>query len=141
MAPLPFSGRGGILPWCKDRRKGEQMAELKIMRAEQVPASPVRHEGAPGVTIRWLISKQDGAPNFAMRLFEVAPGGHSPLHRHEWEHEVYIVEGEGELDWEGERRTFTGGDFIFVAPGMEHRFRNTGSIPLKFLCMVPNDSY
>lgn len=117
------------------------MAELKIMRAEEVTPAPVVHEGVEGVTIRWLISRDDGAPNFAMRLFEVAPGGHSPLHEHQWEHEVYIVEGRGELDWEGESRPFAGGDFIFVAPGREHRFRNTGPGPLKFLCLVPNDSY
>jgi quercetin dioxygenase-like cupin family protein len=117
------------------------MAQLKIMRAGDVPAAPVSHEDATGVTIRWLISKDDGAPNFAMRLFEVAPEGHSPLHRHDWEHEVYIVEGSGELDWEGEEKPFAAGDFVFVAPGREHRFRNTGTGPLKFLCLVPNDSY
>lgn len=117
------------------------MAGLKINRAEAVQASPVGTEGAEGVTIRWLISRDDGAPNFAMRLFEVAPGGHSPLHRHRWEHEVYIVEGTGELDWEGEPRKLRAGDFVFVAPEGEHRFRNTGNGPLKFLCLVPNDSY
>lgn len=117
------------------------MADLKIMRAEDAPASPVDAEGTRGVTIRWLISRDDGAPNFAMRLFEVAPGGHSPLHRHPWEHEVYIVEGAGELDWEGSSRPLGAGQFVFVPPDREHRFRNTGAGPLKFLCLVPNDSY
>ena len=117
------------------------MAELKMLRAEDVEAAEVRHEDVQGVTIRWLISKRDGAPNFAMRLFEVSPGGHSPLHAHAWEHEVYIVEGEGELEYEGERRPFTAGSFIFVPPDREHRFRNAGQGSLKFLCLVPNDSY
>ena len=38
---------------------------------------------APGVTIRWLIDgEHDKAPVYALRLIEIAPGGHTPgLHR------------------------------------------------------------
>jgi len=117
------------------------MAELKMMRAHEVEAEEIRHEGVEKVTLRWLISKSDGAPTFAMRLFEVGPGGHSPLHRHEWEHEVYILAGQGELDYEGRSFEFAAGHFIFVPAGREHRFRNTGPGEMKFLCLVPNDSY
>jgi len=38
------------------------------IEAEEVP------EPAVGVKIRWLINKEMGAPNFAMRLFEMEPG-------------------------------------------------------------------
>ena len=117
------------------------MAELKLMRAVDVAAEEIRQEGAEKVSLRWLISKRDGAPSFAMRLFEVGAGGCSPLHRHGWEHEVYILEGKGELDYEGQRLEFEAGYFILVPPGREHRFRNTGPGGLKFLCLVPNDSY
>lgn len=117
------------------------MAELKMMNALDIDAKDVNMDGVEGVTIRWLISKADGAPNFAMRLFEVAPGGHSPLHSHDWEHEVYIVEGKGELAYEGEHKTFEKGWFIHVPPGSEHQFINTGDGAMKFLCLVPNDSY
>ena len=41
--------------------------------------------GAQGVKGRWLITKDIGAPNFAMRLFEIKPKGYSPLHEHPWE--------------------------------------------------------
>ena len=117
------------------------MAELKMMKALDVGASEVKLEGVEGVTIRWLISKDDGAPNFAMRLFEVAPGGHSPLHTHEWEHEVYIVDGSGEVEFEGVRKPFEKGWFLLIPTGREHRFSNTGDEVLRFLCLVPNDSY
>ena len=117
------------------------MAELKMMSALEVGAKDVEMDGVEGVSIRWLISKDDGAPNFAMRLFEVAPGGHSPLHSHDWEHEVYIVDGSGELVFEGERRPFEKGWFIHVPTGREHQFVNTGDSVMRFLCLVPNDSY
>ena len=45
--------------------------------------------------VRWLITKEMGAPNFVMRLFEMEPNGYSPLHAHAWEHEVFVLEGEG----------------------------------------------
>ena len=117
------------------------MAELKMMKALDIGAEDVKMDGVVGVTIRWLISKNDEAPNFAMRLFEVAPEGHSPFHTHEWEHEVYIVEGSGELEFEGTRKPFEKDWFLLVPPGREHRFINTGDGVLRFLCLVPNDSY
>ena len=113
------------------------MAELKIGRATGIPAREVTTEGAKGVTIRWLVSKNDGAPGFQMRLFEVAPGGKTPLHTHEWEHEVYILEGEGVLTYEGEERQFSKGFFAFVPPGRKHSFSNTGEGILSFICVVP----
>jgi len=47
--------------------------------------------------IRWLITKEMGAPNFAMRLFEISPRGFSPLHTHAWEHEIFVLEGNGSV--------------------------------------------
>ncbi|MBI4279590.1 MAG: cupin domain-containing protein [Armatimonadetes bacterium] len=47
--------------------------------------------------MRELITGRDGAPTFAMRHFTVEPGGHTPHHFHPWEHEVFILEGRGEL--------------------------------------------
>ena len=45
--------------------------------------------GMPGAqaTIRWLITRERGAPNFAMRVIEVAGRGERiPLHEHGYEH-------------------------------------------------------
>lgn len=126
-------------PAAEQERKERQMADVKIMDAMEIEAKDVDMEGAQNVTIRWLISKADGAPNFAMRLFELGDGGHSPLHRHDWEHEVYILEGEGILVFEGTRTPFKEGYFIFVPPGREHCFVNTGKGRMRFLCIVPSD--
>ena len=51
--------------------------------------------GAQGCSIRWLVGEAEGAPNFAMRQFEVAVGGHTPKHSHPYEHEVFVLEGRG----------------------------------------------
>jgi quercetin dioxygenase-like cupin family protein len=94
-------------------------------------------EPAKGVKIRWLINEKTGAPNFAMRRFEVQPGGYTPYHTHGWEHEVYVLEGEGvAVSAEGESKIGPG-SVVFVEPGEEHSFRNTGRKTMVFLCMIP----
>jgi quercetin dioxygenase-like cupin family protein len=113
------------------------LADLKIGDAARIPARSVTTEGAEHVTIRWLISKNDGAPRFQMRLFEVAPGGKTPYHSHDWEHEVYILEGEGKIMLKDEEKSLSKGSFVFVPPEIEHSFVNTGKRDFAFLCMIP----
>jgi quercetin dioxygenase-like cupin family protein len=92
---------------------------------------------AEKVKIRWLINEKQGAPNFAMRRFEVAPGGSTPYHNHEWEHEVYVIEGEAVAVSELGETSIGPGSVIFVEPNEVHNFKNTGENPFVFLCMVP----
>ena len=110
---------------------------MKHVISEKVEAEAMSGEGMKGVKIRWLISEKDGATNFAMRLFELAPGGHSPWHQHEWEHEMYILEGEGVAVKEDGEIKFKAGDAFFVVPWEWHNFKNTGKQVLKFLCLIP----
>lgn len=110
-----------------------------LKHATEVPGKEVVMEGAKYVILRPLIMKEDGAPGFAMRLFEMKPGGHTPFHTHDWEHVNYILEGEGTLTLENEDVPIKAGDAILVPPGEKHNYRNTSNAPLKFLCMVPKE--
>ena len=103
---------------------------MKVSHNQSVEEKPVNMEGAQGCTVRWLVSESDGAPNFAMRQFEVAPGGFTPRHSHPYEHEVFVLEGEG-IVFEGDvRHALRAGDVIFVQPNEIHQFRNTSqSLP------------
>ena len=65
---------------------------MKVEKSSNIAKKPVEVDGAKGAEMRLLISKADGAENFAMRMFELQPGGHTPLHTHAHEHEVFIVE-------------------------------------------------
>jgi quercetin dioxygenase-like cupin family protein len=113
---------------------------MKVNHYEAVPAKPVEMEGAHGCTVRWLLGQADGTPTFAMRQFEVAPGGYTPRHSHDYEHEVFVLEGEGVV-FEGDRQhRLATGDVIFVQPNEVHQFRNTGKHPMKFLCLIPNSA-
>lgn len=113
---------------------------MKVNHSEDVESQPVEMEGAYGCRVRWLVGEADGAPTFAMRHFEVAAGGHTPKHSHPYEHEVFVLEGNG-LVLEGDvEHPLKSGDVIFVKPDEVHQFRNTGDRPMKFLCMVPNSA-
>ena len=114
---------------------------MKIVHYTDVKLEDVTMEGAKGAKIRWLISEKDGAPNFATRLFEVEPAGHTPFHTHNWEHENFVVEGEGVLVTEDGEKPFSKGDVIYVPPNFKHSYKNTGSRTLKFLCIIPHRKY
>jgi quercetin dioxygenase-like cupin family protein len=111
---------------------------MKIQQATDVESQEVTMEGAAGCSVRWLVGDKDGAPNFAMRQFDVAPGGHTPRHSHPYEHEIYVLEGAGEVIEGDQARPLKAGDVVYVAPDDVHQFRNTGTTTMKFLCMVPH---
>jgi quercetin dioxygenase-like cupin family protein len=109
---------------------------MKVFHYDTVKAKDAEG-GAIKTKVRLLITKETGAENFAMRLFEMEADGCSPLHTHPWEHEVFILEGEGQL-FDGEKTNdFKTGDVIFVPSGELHQFRNSSKKILKFLCLIP----
>ena len=111
---------------------------MHVRHFEQVVNNPVKMEGASGCSVRQLIGVPEGAPTFAMRQFEVIPGGYTPRHFHDYEHEVYVLEGNGEVIEGDTPHKLSAGDVILVRPNEVHQFRNTGSAPMKFLCLIPN---
>ena len=112
---------------------------MKLFDYRSVEAKDVG-KGTFKLTVRWLITKEMGAENFAMRLFEMEPEGHSPLHSHAWEHEVFVLEGRGVVVSGEEERNFGPGDVIFIPPEERHQFKNNGSKTVKFLCLIPYSS-
>ncbi len=101
---------------------------------ERVPGG----EGADRAYIRWLIGEKENPPNFYLRLIEIEPGGHSPYHQHNYEHGVFVIEGEGALvDEEGKEHPLKKGYSVYVPPLMKHQFKNKGEKVLNFICVIP----
>jgi quercetin dioxygenase-like cupin family protein len=89
-------------------------------------------------TIRWLIAAKDGAPNFAMRVIEIKRRGEKiPLHRHDYEHEIFIIEGQGNVLSPDGPKPVAYGNYAYVTPGEEHGFENTEEGPFRFICVIP----
>lgn len=109
---------------------------MLIRNIAETPKSPVQMDGVKGVRMAVMVGREDGAPTFALRAFEVEPGGHAPRHQHDYEHEVYVLEGSGEVLLEGAYRPIRQGDVVYVPADHEHQFR-AGQSGMKFLCLVP----
>lgn len=90
-----------------------------------------------GVAKRDVITADDGAPHFCMRVFEVRTSSSTPSHSHWWEHEVFILSGQGVVVGEQGATPIGKESVIFIAPNEPHCFVNTGNEPLRFICVVP----
>ena len=110
---------------------------MKIRSLKSHPQEPVEMDGALGAKMRMLIGPNEGARCFHMRHFEVEPGGNTPHHQHDYEHEILVLKGEGMAVSGNENRPFQAGDVIFVPAKEVHQFRNTGSKPCELLCLIP----
>jgi quercetin dioxygenase-like cupin family protein len=107
-----------------------------MMKIRDFREAPDKEE-VPGVRLRVVISPEDGAPNFVMRVLEVEPGSSTPWHSHNWEHEVFILAGEGGVASEGGRTPIKANRVVFVAPNEMHQFVNSGFGVLRFICCIP----
>ena len=104
----------------------------------EVESDQISDVSIKGVNRRVLISPKDGAPNFTMRMFHVEPGGYTFHHTHDYEHEIFIVEGNGEVISEKGATQVEKGHAILIEPGEIHQIKNTGEVLLTFLCLIPN---
>ncbi len=115
--------------------------QAKAVHYTDVPADVFGDE-APGVTIRWVIDEpHDGAPHYALRVLEIAAGGHTPRHIHPFEHENYVIEGQGRVLLGDAWHEVGPGSVVFVPPGLEHTYVNAGDAPFKFLCGIPTSRH
>jgi len=90
-----------------------------------------------GKSVRWLLSKEKGTPNFEMRYFEVTKGNKPSEGKHPWEHEVFVVRGEGIIKSGGVEKKIELGDAIFIPPNETHQFLNFKEEPFGFICIIP----
>ncbi|XAL99660.1 cupin domain-containing protein [Phycisphaeraceae bacterium D3-23] len=110
---------------------------MLIRNPDDVEAKTMAMPGAEGVEMRLMVGRDDGAPNFAMRIFDVEPGGQTPHHQHNYEHEIMVLAGEGEAYSGDTPHPVKQGDVLFVPANEVHQFRNTGDKPFRFMCLVP----
>jgi quercetin dioxygenase-like cupin family protein len=106
---------------------------MKVQHYRQVKAITA----APGVTMRVVAGPTEKAPTFAMRVFEVEIGSATPLHTHPWEHEVFMLAGNGVLRSGGKEIPLAEGDVAIVLPNEQHSFMNAGMEMLRLICIVP----
>jgi quercetin dioxygenase-like cupin family protein len=106
---------------------------LKVQNYRHVEGNEV----VPGVIMRIVAGPDEGAPTFVMRVFEIQPGKSIPSHEHPWEHELFVLSGNGIFKSGDKDTPVKEGDAVTVLPGELHCFTNTDNKILRIICVVP----
>jgi len=90
-----------------------------------------------GCEIRELMHPNaHGNRNQSFAEATVRPGQKTALHLHHSSEEIYhFTRGRGVMTCGEERFSVKAGDTVCIAPGTPHCVENTGSSPLKILCV------
>jgi quercetin dioxygenase-like cupin family protein len=125
-------------------QKIEKKESIFAVNANRVPIEDLAKKGADRVQVRYLIDERHGSNRFALRLYTMQKGGHTPLDQHEYEHHVYVLGGRGLLRETKQnslgKREIREGDAIFIPSNAVHQFINERDEPLVFLCVKGNPS-
>jgi quercetin dioxygenase-like cupin family protein len=106
-------------------------------RWQEVDVREYKVEGsAPFRAVTRQVLFDDPALASQLRYFEVAPGGHTTLERHEHAHAVVVHHGAGRCLVGDSIYELAEHDLIHVPALTWHQFRAGADRPLGFLCMV-----
>ena len=99
--------------------------------AKFVPFDSVEHqERRPGVVLSSLVDGDAGATQISSGVAEFAIGASAPMHYHDAEESVIVVEGEGLMVIDGQEHIVHPNDAAFISPGA-HSIANHGNQPFK----------
>jgi mannose-6-phosphate isomerase-like protein (cupin superfamily) len=89
-----------------------------------------------GSTIRSLLDRANApVENQSLAEAELPAGAATDRHYHRASEELYyVLDGEGEMEIDGEARAVGPGDAILIPPGAWHEIKATGADTLRFLC-------
>ncbi len=111
--------------------------ERGACRWQDVVPMAYKDEGsAPFRDVSRQVLFDDARMGCELRYFEVAPGGHSTLERHQHVHAVIILRGAGRCLVGDVVAPVAAHDLVHIPPMTWHQFRAAPDQPLGFLCMV-----
>lgn len=82
-----------------------------------------------------LLSSEKENGRLSAHLTTVRPGGEIVPHTHEVLELIYVIEGEGSILVNGERKQSGPGTTLAANIGSEHGFKNTGDSDLVLFCV------
>jgi len=85
-----------------------------------------------------LVTYETGAKQVSSGLTRFEPGAKIPLHYHNVEEQVTIIEGEAVAIVEGERHLLHAYDTTYVPAGVPHHFMNESDAPMAILYFYPS---
>ena len=105
------------------------MAEAHILRIDSLPVV----DRGNGIQTIPLVTKEIGSKQITTGLTRFPAGAKVPLHSHNCDEQVTILEGEAEAEVDGERHRLRPFDTTLVPGDKPHRFVNVGTSHLTIL--------
>jgi quercetin dioxygenase-like cupin family protein len=105
------------------------MAEAHVFRIDSLPVV----DRGNGIQTIPLVTKELGAKHLTTGITRFPVGAKVPMHSHNCDEQVTILEGEAEAELDGERHRLHAYDTTLVPANKPHRFVNVGTTPLAIL--------
>jgi quercetin dioxygenase-like cupin family protein len=100
------------------------------------PDDPILpHLAIVGGTYTILVTGPETAGRYCLIEMNVPPGGGPSPHRHDFEEMFYLLDGEIEFTFRGERSVGHAGHVVNIPANAPHSFKNVGDAPARLLCM------
>ena len=105
------------------------MAKAHILKIDSLPVV----DRGSGIQTIPLVTKEIGAKNMTTGITRFPAGAKVPLHSHNCDEQVTILDGEAEAEIDGERHRLHAYDTTMVPANKPHRFVNVGASRLTIL--------
>lgn len=105
------------------------MAEAHILRIDSLPVV----DRGNGIQTTPLVTKELGSQHITTGITRFPVGAKVPMHSHNCDEQVTVLEGEAEAELDGQRHRLHAYDTTLVPANKPHRFVNVGATPLAIL--------
>ena len=105
------------------------MADAHILRIDSLPVV----DRGNGIQTTPLVTKELGSKAITTGITRFPVGAKVPMHSHNCDEQVTILEGEAEAELDGQRHCLHAYDTTLVPANKPHRFVNVGTTPLAIL--------
>lgn len=112
------------------------MQDAKIFKVAEV--NVIQRGGGIATTPLVTVHSLPGA-KFTTGMSVYPKGKGAPLHIHNCDEQVTLLEGQGEVEIDGEVTPLVPYDSTYIAAGRLHAFRNTGEAPMRILWIYSTD--
>lgn len=104
-----------------------------------IQIQPYKDNPGGWMSITKQVLSDDMQAAFQVRYYEMAPGGYSSFERHQHEHCVVVLRGQGRVRLGDETIDLMPNDLVRISGHQPHQFQNTGEEPFGILCVVDKE--
>ena len=112
-------------------------SRVVIRNVAEVPWQQFPNHFGGALSKPLVMPQTAGSRHLDYRISMYQPMAYVELHAHKVQEQIYhVLEGEGLMDIDGEKRLLRKHDVIYLPPGTMHAIQNSGLVDLVFLVVT-----